>query len=220
MDVIFNLERNTCRPHKKANDNIDISSNHPPQIIKHFAQTISKNSFRNSSRAKIFQQSKPDYEEALKKRGYKAKLQHMQPNLEQNNARRTRKSIWFNLSFSLNVKTNVAKIFVELIDTYFPPANKLLKAHKIFNCNTVKVSYSCTQNTFQIVKGHYKKVTQIKRLIITNNSDNKSDCPVNGGCMKENVMDKCPALTTFPPKKVYLGLLDGEFKNQGYYNQI
>ena len=118
MDVIFNLERNTCRPHKKANDNINISSNHPPQIIKHFAQTISKNSFRNSSRAKIFQQSKPDYEEALKKRGYKAKLQHMQPNLEQNNARRTRKSIWFNLSFSLNVKTNVAKIFVELIDMY------------------------------------------------------------------------------------------------------
>ena len=69
MDVIFNLERNTYRPYKKPNDNltyINTSSNHPPQIIKHFAQTISERLSRNFSSAEIFEQLKPDYEEALK----------------------------------------------------------------------------------------------------------------------------------------------------------
>ena len=106
------------------------------------------------------EQSKPDYEEALKKYAYKAKLQYMQPNLQENNTRgRTRKIILFNPPFSLNLKTNVAKILLQLIDTHSPPANKL---HKVFNCNTVKVGYSCAQNISQIIKGHNKKVTQIK----------------------------------------------------------
>ena len=73
-----------------------------------------------------------------------------------NTRRKTQKIIWFNPPFSLNVKTNVAKMFLQLIDTHFPPANKL---HKIFNRNTVKVSYNCTS---QLIKRHNKKVTQIK----------------------------------------------------------
>ena len=35
-----------------------------------------------------------------------------------------------------------------IIDTNFPPENKL---HNIFNRNTVKVSYSCTQKISQII---------------------------------------------------------------------
>ena len=102
------------------------TSNHLLQIIKHLTQTISERLSRNSSSAKIFEQSKPDYEEVLKKCGCKAKLQYIQPNLQQNNNRtRTRKIIWFNPPFNLNVKTNVAKVFLQLIDTYFFPANKL-----------------------------------------------------------------------------------------------
>ena len=76
LDVTFNLERNTYRPYKKPNDNLtynNTSSNHPPQIIKHLTQTISERLSRNSSNAEIFEQSKPDYEEPLKKCGYKAK---------------------------------------------------------------------------------------------------------------------------------------------------
>ena len=44
-----------------------------------------------------------------------------------------------NKPLSLNVKTNIAKMFLLLIDTHFLPASKL---HKIFNRNTVNVSYS------------------------------------------------------------------------------
>ena len=84
LDVTFNLECNTYRPYEKLNDKltyINTSSNHPPQIIKHFTKTISETLSRNSSSAEIFEQSKLDYEEALKKCGFKAKLQYIQPNL-------------------------------------------------------------------------------------------------------------------------------------------
>ena len=132
LDVTFDLERNTYRPYKKLNDNliyISNSSNHPPQIIKHLTQTISESLSRNSSSAEIFQQSKPDYEEALKKCGYKAKLQYIQPNLQQNNTRkRTQKIICFNPPFSLNVKTNVAKMFLQLIDTHLSPTKSYIKS--------------------------------------------------------------------------------------------
>ena len=159
LDVTFNLERNTYRPYKKPNDNltyINTSSNHPPQIIKHLTQTISERLSRNSSSAEIFEQSKLDYEEALKKCGYKAKLQYIQPNLQQNSTRRrTRKIIWFNLPFRLTMKTNVAKIFMQLIDTHFPPANKL---HKIFDRTTVKFSYAALKMYHNLLKDMLKKL--------------------------------------------------------------
>ena len=56
-------------------------------------------------------------------------------------------------------KAIVAEILLQLLGTHLPPANK---SHKIYNSNTVKVSYSCTQNISQIIKGHNKKVSQIK----------------------------------------------------------
>ena len=83
MDVTFNLERNTYRPLRKSNDNltyINTSSNHPPQITKNLTHTISERLSRKSSSAEIFEQSKLDYEEALNKCGYKAKMQYIQPN--------------------------------------------------------------------------------------------------------------------------------------------
>ena len=119
-------------------------------------------------------------------------------------------------TYQFKYKSKRGKIFLQLIETHFPPANKL---HKIFNCNTVKVSYSCGQNISQIIKGHNKKVTQIKRHHqLECNCRIKSECPFNGDCRKEDVIYKYAALTIFQPKKVYLSLAKGEFKKQRYYN--
>ena len=97
--------------------------------------------------------------------------------------------------------------------THFPPANML---HKIFNRNTVQVSYSCNRNISQIIKEHNKKVTQTKRHHQL--ECNCPECPLNGDYRKDGVIYKCIVLTTFHPKKVYLGLTEGVFKNQRYYN--
>ena len=97
----------TYGPYKKPNDNlkyINTSSNYPPQIIKHLTQTISERLSRNFSSAEMFEQSKPNNEEALKKCCYKTKLKYVQPNLQQNNTReRTWKIICFNPHFSLDL---------------------------------------------------------------------------------------------------------------------
>ena len=52
------------------------------------------------------------------------------------------------------------------------------KNHAIFNKNTVKVSYSCTQS---IIKSHNKKVINkdVKELMPCN-CRVKSECPLNG----------------------------------------
>ena len=196
LDVTFNLENNTYRPYKKPNDKLiytDVSSNHPPQNKKQLTKIISDRLSTN--------------------------LTNNPPNHEQNNARwkRNRKIIWFNPPFNLDVSTNVAKIFMNLIEKHFPRSSKL---HKIFNENTVKVSYTCTQNMSQIIKGHNKKIIQEeKQEALDCNCRVKTDFPLNGGCRKERVIYKCTA-TTCDSKKVFLGLSKGEFKKQRYYDHV
>ena len=95
----------------------------------------------------------------------------------------------------VKVKTNVAKMFLQLIDTHFPPRNKF---HQIFNRSTVKVNHSCNQNISQIIKGHNKKVKKIKRHNqLDCNCRTKTECPLNGDCRKEDQIFKCTALTIF-----------------------
>ena len=162
LDVTFNLENNTYRPYKKPNDKliyIDVSSNHPSQIEKQLTKTISDRLPRKPSSADIFNNTKLEYEEARKECGHTKELTYTPPNHEQSNAgqKRRRKIIWFNPPFSLHVSTNAAKIFLNLIEKHFSRSSKL---HKIFNKNTVNVSYSCPQNMSQIIKGHNKTIVQ------------------------------------------------------------
>ena len=67
---------------------------------------------------------------------------------------RKRKIIWYSPPFSLNVKTNVGKLFFKILRKNFPKANPL---SKIFNKNTVKISYSCTRNVKFIISSHTKQ---------------------------------------------------------------
>lgn len=53
--------------------------------------------------------------------------------------------------------TNAGTIFIKFISNYSPALNTL---HKIFNKNTVKKSYSCTDNIAQIIKRHNTKITK------------------------------------------------------------
>ena len=55
--------------------------------------------------------------------------------------------------FSKNVNTNTGQTFLVLVDKHFPKGHKL---RKIFNRNTIKISYSCINNTKQIIDNHNK----------------------------------------------------------------
>ena len=72
----------------------------------------------------------------------------------------------------------------------------------------------------QIIKGHNKKIVQKEtRGTLDYNCRVKTDCLLNGDCRKESVIYKCTA-TTCDSKKVYLGLNEGEFKKQRYYDHV
>ena len=54
---------------------------------------------------------------------------------------------------------NIRKIFLNLIKTRFPRNNNF---HKIFNRNTIKISYSCMRNISLIFVSHDKSILRRK----------------------------------------------------------
>ena len=177
FDVTFNLGNGTYRPYKKSNEPslyINTSSNHPPQVIKQLPKSINKRLNKNSSCKKVLEESKLEYESALKNCRYNhVKLTFNKKEHQSLKRTRHRNIIWFNPPFSTNVTTNVAKTFLSLLDKHFPKSNNL---HKRFNRNSVKVTYCCTENLSTIIKSHNKNV--INGEISTDpkcNYSNKSD---------------------------------------------
>ena len=118
-----------------------------------------------------------------------------------NNANKTRKRniIWFNPSFSMNVKNNIGKNVSQLIDKHFLCSIKL---RKTFNLNTVKISYCCTPNFQQMIKIYNKKLTSRKEQKTTDcNCRRKQECPMQGKCRAEVLFTTVwQNLTTFHQK--------------------
>ena len=107
-------------------------------IIKNLPKSINKLLSTNSKNAQIFNEACPLYTYVLKKNGYNTNLQFEKTCTDKNNEKnrtRKRKITWFNPPFNINV----AKTFLTLIDKHFPKNKRL---SKIFNRNTIKVSYS------------------------------------------------------------------------------
>ena len=145
LDITFNLINGSYKPYKKPNDAvlyINKNSNHPSQTIKELPKIINDRLSRNSSNADIFNSSKEEYKPALKYSWYKNNdFKYIAENKNDNRRNRQRNIIRFNPPFSQTVSNNVGRRFLNVLDKHFPPNNQL---HKIFNRNTVKVSYCCT----------------------------------------------------------------------------
>ena len=90
----------------------------------------------------------PYYEQRLASCGHNEKLTYRQQgeNIENNKniGRNEKRNItWFNPLYSKSLKTNIGKYLFILLNKYFSPAHKL---YKIFNKNTLKLSYSRMPN--------------------------------------------------------------------------
>ena len=158
LDITLNLSNGSYQPFKKPNDDtiyIHSHSNHPPSIIRQLPISISQRISKLSSDHATFQHAAPTYNNALKHNGFRSDIEflpdetHTPPASHQKI--RTRNITWFNPPFSKNVKTNVGKKFLNLLYNHFPSTNPL---SKIFNRNSVKVSYSCIQNMRSVINKH------------------------------------------------------------------
>ena len=163
LDITLDLRTAIYKPYKKPNSNLTYihkQSNHPPSI-KNLPKSINK---RLSTNSKNETCPPPPYTETLKNNGYNTHLQFDKTCTDKNNEKnktRKRKITWFNPPFNINVATNVAKIFLTLIDKHFPKNTKL---SKIINRNTIKVSYSCLPNVKQTISNNNHRLLQLHRM--------------------------------------------------------
>ena len=161
--------------------------------------------------------SNGEHEKALSENGYKnvSFIYTDKKDIKQKR-NRSHNIIWFNPPFNKNVSTNAAKRFLNLLDQHFTNfSNKSNKLHTLFNRNTEKVSYSCTQNMTSMIKSHNKKV--INKDVKESKSCNcrvKSESPLNSQCQVTDIIYKCTVLSPDKPNKVYLGTAESDFKKQ------
>ena len=156
---------------------INIKSNHPPSILQQLPKSISKRISEISSNQYVFNQSIPYYENALRKSGYNVSLKYTPAqNQDENNQQREqrkRKIIWFNPPYSLNVRTNVGKLFLKLLNRHFPRAHKF---YKIVNRSTVKISYCCMKDMSSVISSHNKQALQPRNENYGCNCRKKENC--------------------------------------------
>jgi hypothetical protein len=186
LDVTFDLPNNSYKPYRKPNNTplyINVKSNHPRNVINQLPISIEKRISETSSDKKMFDISIHVYKDALTESGYKRDLNYVETVENEINddekKRRRRKIIWFNPPFSANVKTSIGKVFFRLLKKHLKKDNPM---HKIFNKNTVKISYSCMRNIGSIISSHNKNILNPKPKSFGCNCRIKAECPLNGAC--------------------------------------
>ena len=91
-------------------------------------------------------------------------------------------------SFWRLASINVGKYFLKLIDKHFKHDNIL---HKIFNRKTLKISYSCTKNIFQIINNLNKEIIKEFHDRTNNNNNNNNNNSKQNECNCKTRMN-CP----------------------------
>ena len=226
LDVTFNLNQNTYKPFTKPNTTLQYvhrESNHPPITTKNIPAGINKRLSSLSSDKASFDQAAPSYQKALDESGYSYTL-HYEPTTPNKRKNRQRSNIlWYNPPFSKNTSTNIGHKFLALVDKHFPKDHEL---RKIFNRNTIKISYSCMNNTKQIIDNHNKRIlttsTQTNDAAAANtkerktcNCRQKNNCPLNGNCLQPSVIYQATVTRKDNnTSQTYIGLTENDFKTR------
>ena len=219
LDVTMNLSDGSYRPYHKPDDEtnyIHAESDHPPNILKQLPKAVEKRISDLSSTEEIFEQSKQHYQNALTKSGYKHTLKYnpTAPNPGRER-KRSRKVIYFHPPFSQTVETNVGKEFLRLLDLHFPEHDPL---HKIFNRNTVKVSYGCLPSIQASINAHNKRILEEKEPLRRGNCNcqNPDGCPLPGECTTPNILYEGKLTSDLPNygEKIYKGISEPPFKDR------
>ena len=122
--------------------------------------------------------------------------------------------------YSKNVKSNIGKQFLQLIDKHFPPSNKL---HKIFNRHNVRISYSCLDNMNSFINRHNRKIlNKHMRQTNTNSTDDMRQCncrqpdkcPTEGKCLTKSVVYQAKVSTVNNKRAKYIGVAAADLKTR------
>ena len=190
--------------------------NHPLSILQQIPKSISKSISEISSNEYIFNHEISYYENALKKSGYNVSLKYtLTQNQDENNQQRKQRKweiIWFKPKYSLNIKTNVGKLFLKLLDRHFPRAHKF---YKIFSHNTLKISYCCMENMGSIISYLSKQALKLCNTNYGCNCRKKESCLLDSKCVRPNIIyETWINNNTNDKNKKYLGADETSFKER------
>ena len=149
---------------------------------------------------------------------------------------RRRNVTLYNPPCSKNVKTNVARDFLRLIDKHFPPSHKL---HTKFNRHTIRVSYSCMTDMKTFIQKHNKHILsehekrkETQNPVSTDNQPTtnnqtqtcncreRNECPLAGTCLSKSIVYQADVSTPYDGQtKSYIGITANQFKDR-YRNHV
>ena len=189
LDVTFDLNNAKHKPYRKPNDDplyINRHSNHPPSITRQLPTAINKRialSHRTNKHLRnlrLFTRTLLDLVTLIT--NSRTLRMHLNGHVGTHHLVRMLTRM-FNPPFSKNVNTNIGREILSLIDKHFPVQHKL---HKIFNRNTLKISYSCMINVKSIITKHNAHIIRNSQSQNTEtdncNCDNKNTCPLPKQC--------------------------------------
>ena len=223
LDVNLDLSNGLFKPFMKPNDvplYVHSQSNHPKKVLENIPLAVNERLNRISANQEVFDAAAPPYQEALRKSGYIHNLKFsppVDPPTQPPSQRkpRTRQVTWFNPPWNSAVKTNVGKQFLRIIDTSFSTNNPL---KKLFNRNTVKISYKCMPNMSSAVSSHNTKLLQQdnagQQTQGCNCRGGPGNCPLPPGqCQKDKII-YVASVTSPDGVEHYTGLSGTTFKKR------
>ena len=121
----------TYKTYNKPNNTpqyVHKQSSHPPNVTKNIPRNVNQRLSGNSSNEKLFEETAPTFQQALKNSGYNHELRFKEKNPGgKSKTSRKRKVIYFNPPFADNVKTKVGEKILNLVKDSFPTTNSLNK---------------------------------------------------------------------------------------------
>ena len=164
------------------------------------------------------------YQKALDKCGYQSTLHYETPTTIKRKDSQQNNILWYNPPFSKNVSTNIRHRFLAIVDKHFPKDQKI---RKIFNRNTIKICYSCMNNTKQIIDNHNKHILNSSKhnddtADNTNTKDTKNcHCqqkntrPLNGNCHQSPLIYQATITRKDnSTTETYIRLTENDFKTR------
>jgi hypothetical protein len=219
------LNSSSYSPYNKPGNTplyVHANSNHPPQVLRNILLTVNKRLSAISSNEENFKRTTGIYQKALQDSGYNYELKYTNTTSTQKKKTRKRNITWYNPPYNKSVKTNIGRAFLDIIKTSFPPSHIL---HKIFNKNTVKLSYSCTTNMENLISTANKNKLQRVDNPCQQQQPQKAcncrvanTCPLNGNCLDNNIIYQA-TVKTQTDTHTYIGLAETSFKAR-YRNHV
>ena len=211
--ITLDLENDRFSPFLKPGDRpkyVNAGSNHPPAVLKNIPLAINRRLSSISSNKAVFDNAAPLYQEELDRAGYNHKLEY-QEEIPKAKRKRNRKIIWFNPPYSKNLKTNIGKKFLNLIDKHFPRGSLL---YPVINRYKVKLSYRCLPNIAAMISQHNNRLLKDNEVeVFRCRCHDKPSCPLPGKCTTDQLVYRA-TVETESSSETYVGLTANIFKDR------